>query len=139
MSDLTPGEHEKVRIRSTHPALYRQLMILSVMSVLLAVNFWRYTPTFVPFNIPKDRVGAVFFVLGVSQFLFLNVFHQLRLVRATLAVSLSFMLFWGASNTQQAFAGNASFQLPILLITLAVLHIPLLVESPVNPMTEREI
>lgn len=142
MSEVTPGEQVppgRVRIRSTHPALFRSIQILSVMSLALAVNFWTSNPTFNPYNIPKDLIGGIFALLGVSQFLFVNVFHQLRLVRATLAVSLSFMLFWGISNTQQAFAGKASFQLPILLITLAVLHIPLLVESPVNPMTEREI
>jgi len=48
------------------------------------------------------------------------------------------MLFWGASNAQQSLAGNASFQLPILYIALAVLQIPLLVEPPVNPMTKKE-
>lgn len=130
--------HNRVNIRRTHPALYRAIMTLSIMSVGLAVNFWTSTPTFTPYGIPKNLVGGIFALIGVYQLVFLNVFHDLRHVRLGLAVSLGWMLFWGISNTQQAFAGNASFQLPILLISIAVLHLPLLVEAPVNPMTRRE-
>lgn len=130
-------KHDKVRIRNTHPALYRSIMTLATMSVLLAANFWTSTPTFNPFGFNKNVIGGIFFTLGASQLLFLNVLHDLRKVRLILAVSLSFFMFWGLSNTQQAFAGKASFQLPILLVSFAVLHLPLLVESPVNPMTRR--
>lgn len=110
------------------------------MSVALAVNFWTNTPTFNPYGIPKNIVGVVFCLLGVYLLVFLNVppLRNLRRVRFGLAVSLGWMLFWGISNTQQAFAGNASFQLPILLIALAIIHLPLLVEAPVNPMTQRD-
>lgn len=131
-------KHDQVRIRLTHPALYRSIMTLSIMSVGLAVNFWTSTPTFSPLGIPKNLIGGIFFLLGVSQLIYLNVFHDLRRVRVGLAVSLSFFFFWGLSNTIQAFAGNASFQLPILYVFLSVLHIPLLIEPPVNPMTRRE-
>lgn len=130
--------HDRVKIRYTHPALYRSIMTLSLLSVALAVNFWTSNPTFNPYDIPKDIIGAVFGVLGVSQFLFLNVFHDLRKVRLGLAISLVFMFFWGISNAQQSLAGNASFQLPILYVALAVLHVPLLVEAPVNPTTEKQ-
>lgn len=113
-------------------------MTLSVMSVLLAVNFWTSNPTFNPYDIPKNLIGVVFAALGVYQLVFLNVFHSLPRVRFGLAVSLGWLMFWGLSNTQQALAGNASFQLPILYVALAALHLPLLVEAPVNPMTQRE-
>lgn len=113
-------------------------MTLSIMSVGLAVNFWTSNPTFSPFDIPKNLIGGIFFLLGISQLVYLNVFHNLPRVRLLLAVSLSFFFFWGLSNTIQAFAGNASFQLPILYVFLAFLHIPLLIEPPVNPMTRRE-
>lgn len=132
------SKHEKVRIRLTHPALYRSIMTLSIMSVGLAVNFWTSNPTFSPFDIPKDIIGGVFFALGLSQIIFLNAFHNLRMVRIGLAVSLSFMFFWGLSNAQQSLAGKASFQLPIIYVFLAILHAPLLLEPPVNPMTRRE-
>lgn len=131
-------KHNKVRIRNTHPALYRSILTLSVMSVALAVNFWTSNPTFNPLGISKNIIGGVFFALGTSQFTCLNVLHNLRMVRLLLAVSLSFMFFWGAVNSLQSFAGNASFQLPILYVALAVIHVPLLIESPVNPMTRRE-
>lgn len=132
------SKHEKVRIRKTHPALYRAIMTLSIMSMGLAVNFWTSNPTFSPFDIPKDIIGGVFCALGLSQIIFLNAFHNLRMVRIGLAVSLSFMFFWGLSNAQQSLAGKASYQLPIIYVSLAVLHIPLLIEPPVNPMTRRE-
>lgn len=130
--------NEPVRIRATHPALWRSIMTLSLMSAGLAVNFWTSNPTFNPYNIPKDLIGVIFFVLGAGQFVVLNVLHDLRKVRRALAVSLGFILFWGLSNTQQFFAGKASLQLPILYVTLAALYFFLLIESPVNPMTRRE-
>lgn len=129
--------HDRVRIRLTHPGLFHSLMTLSVMHLGLAVNFWISNPTFNPYGISKNIIGVVFFLLGVSQQVFLNVFRNLRMVRIGLAASLTFMFFWGLSNTQQFFAGNASLQLPILYLALAVLQIPLLIESPVNPMTKR--
>lgn len=134
---MVAAKHDAVRIRNTHPALYRSIMTLSVMSVALAVNFWTSNPTFSPYGIDKNIIGIIFFLLGATQLVFLNVFHDLRKVRLGIAASLTFMLFWGVSNTQQVFAGNASFQLPILYVALAALHLPLLVESPVNPMTKR--
>lgn len=127
----------KLRIRATHPALWRSIMIVCLASIALAVNFWFSNPTFNPYEIPKDNVGWIFFALGISQLFFLNVVHSLRMVRIGLATSLFWTLFWGASNTQQFFAGNASLQLPILYLAFAALQIPLLVESPVNPMTRR--
>lgn len=130
--------HDRVNIYRTHPALYRSIMTLSVMNVFLAINFWTSTPTFVPYDIPKNLVGVVFFVLGVSQLISLNVFHNLPRVRFLLAASLTILCFWGLINTQQALAGVASFQLPILYVALAIMHLPLLVEAPVNPMTRRE-
>lgn len=147
MSEATPGEqpgprrgaakrHNRVNIRRTHPGLYRSILTLSIMSVALAVNFWISNPTFNPYGIPKDLIGLVFFLLGWSQLIFL-LFRDLRKVRLVLAISLGFMFFWGVTNTQQFFAGNASLQLPILYITIAALHVPILIESPVNPMTRQ--
>lgn len=127
----------RLNIRKTHPALWRSIMIVCLTSIALAANFWGSNPTFNPYEIPKNIIGLVFFVLGASQLIFLNVVHSLRMVRIGLATSIFWMLFWGASNTQQFFAGNASLQLPILYLALAALQMPLLTESPVNPMTRR--
>lgn len=119
---------DRVNLRITYPGLYGSIMILSLMSVALAVNFWRSNPTFNPFGIPKDLIGGVFAMLGVSQIIFLNAFRHLRKVRYGLTASLSFMLMWGIGNTEQSFAGKASFQLPILYIALAALHVPRIFE-----------
>lgn len=124
-----------VSIRKTHPNLYLSLMIVAIMSIGLSLNFYFYTPTFNPYGINKEVVGAIFLILGFSQLIFLNLYHNLKLVRLVLAISISFMLFWGVSNTQQAFAGKASFQLPVLYIGLALIQLPLLVEPSTNPMT----
>jgi hypothetical protein len=131
-------KHSRVNIRKTHPALYHSIMTLSLMSVGLAANFWTSNPTFNPYGLSKDIVGLVFFVLGFSHLVFLNIFRDLRVVRIVLATSISWTCFWGASNTLQSFAGKASFQLPILYLALAILQVPLLIEAPVNPMTEKK-
>lgn len=113
-------------------------MTVGVMGVALALNFWTSTPTFNPYDIPKNLIGLVFFIIGISQILFLTVFRDLRLVRIALAISIGFMGWWGASNLQQFFAGESSAQLPILYLAIMALQYPLLVEAPVNPMTEKK-
>lgn len=127
-----------VEIRKTHPALYRAIMVLGFMGVALALNFWFSNPTFNPYGVSKNIIAVIFFTLGLSQIVFLNIFRNLRMVRLNLAVSISWMFFWGISNSAQFFAGNASLQLPILYVTLSIMQIPLLMESPVNPMTEKK-
>lgn len=129
--------HSRVNVRKSHPGLYHSLMTFSLTSVALAANFWTTHPAFSPYGINKIIIGLIFFALGISQLVFLNVFRDLRGVRIVLAASIAFMFFWGASNTQQFFTGNASLQLPILYLTLSILQVPLLIEPPVNPMTKR--
>lgn len=131
-------EYSKVDIHKTHPNLYYGMMILSVMRVLLAVNFWTSSPTFNPFSINKHYVGIVFFVIGFSQLVFLNLYRNLHWIRRIQTLSLVVLIMWGMGNMQQSFAGKASFQLPIFCIGLALLHIPMILEPPINPMTERK-
>lgn len=136
--DSRVEQHSRVDIRKSHPGLYHSLMVISIMSVSLAFNFWFSRPTFNPYGWSKYAVGVVFAVLGANQIVFLNIVRDLRAVRLTLFASISWMLFWGLSNAEQSFAGASSFQLPILYVALAVMQMPLLVEAPVNPMTEKE-
>lgn len=128
----------RVTIRKSHPSLYQSIMVLGVTSIALAFNFWYSNPTFNPYGVDKNIIGVIFAVLGVGQIVFLNLIKDLRMVRLILATSISWMFFWGLSNTEQFFAGKASLQLPILYVAGAILQIPLLVEAPVNPMTEKE-
>lgn len=127
-----------VMIRKSHPALYKAIMTTALMCVALSFNFWFSTPTFNPYGIPKNIVGLIFFVLGASQVVFLNWFHELRLVRLVQTATFVFMLIWGVSNAEQWVNGKSSLQLPILFVAFAFLQIPLLTESPVNPMTEKK-
>jgi len=127
-----------LRIRKSHPALFYTLMTLGIMTVLLGLNFWFSTPAFNPYEIDKDIIGLIFFLIGICQVVFLNFFHNLRMVRGMLGISVGWMFFWGVSNAQQFFMGLASLQLPIIYIALAIMQIPLLMESPINPMTEKK-
>lgn len=114
-------------LRAARPGLYYTIMTLALASLALATNFWTSNPTFNPYGISKNLIGIVFAALGASHLIFL-LRRDLGKLRFGLTTSLGFMLFWGISNTQQSFAGNASFQLPILYISLATIHMPLLVE-----------
>lgn len=131
-------KHGKLNIRKSHPTLYHSIMIIGLASVALGFNFWFSNPTFNPYGIDKNLIGLIFFLLGTSKLVLLNVIRNLRAVRIQMAVSIGWVLFWGLSNTQQFFVGNASLQLPIMYMTLALLQIPLLIESHVNPMTEKK-
>lgn len=130
--------HRRMNIRKTHPTLYHSIMIVGAGCVALAINFWTSTPTFNPFGIPKNLVGAVFAFLGLSQLFFLNVLRDLRKIRIGLATTIFTMTFWGLANLEQSIAGRASYQLPILYVMLALIQVPLLIEAPVNTMTEKK-
>lgn len=131
-------EHDKVNIRKTHPNLHRWIMAIAVGSLSLGVSYWfGPAPTFKPYGIDIRLIAVALALLGFWQIIFLLV-HHLRMVRIGLAVSVSFMLFWGLSNTQQSFAGKASFTVPILYLTIGTLQVILLLEPPVNPQTRRD-
>lgn len=128
----------RINIRRTHPGLYHSIMTLGLTEIALAINFWTSTPTFNPYNISKNLIGIIFFILGAGQVLHLNFLRNLRLVRITLAASIAFTFAWGVANTQQSLAGRASWQLPIMYLALCILQIPLVIEAPINPMTEQK-
>lgn len=113
------------KMKDSLPALYRGMLTLSLMSLALGLNFWTSTPTFNPYDIPKNVIGGVFFTLGLWQLLSINIRYNVKWVKSGLNASLIFILFWGLTNMQQSVAGKASFQLPILYISLAIMHWPL--------------
>jgi len=112
-------------------------MVFAVMCLLLAANFWVATPTFDPWP-GKTAVGVIFLLIGAWQVVFLRLMPNLSMVRLGSVVTSFFLAGGGIVNSQQAFAGKASFQLPILYFALAMLHFWLLVEAPVNPYTRRK-
>lgn len=126
-----------VNLRKTHPTLYSVMMRLGIGCVALGMNFFFTSPTFNPYDIPKELIGSIFLVLGVSQVVSINFYRNLKLARLTLATTASFIVFWGIGNSEQFFAGRSSLQLPIVYIILASVLIKFITEAPVNPMTQR--
>jgi len=134
-------KQQRVNLRKSHPFMFRSIIVIASMHVALGLNFWGLgflpRPTFEPYGIPTQIIATVFLLLGVTQIVFITVMRDLRIVRLILALSVGWMMFWGLSNTQQVLAGDASLQLPILYVTISILQVPLLIESPVNPFTEK--
>lgn len=136
--------HKRVKIRTSHPGMYHSLMTAAIGEILLGFNFWwGPTPTFLPkittFVPHMNLIGTIFFALGALLIVFLNLYHDLRAVRVLLACSMGWALAWGGINTQQVIAGKASWQIPILFTFFVCGQLLWwLIESPVNPMTERE-
>lgn len=127
-----------IRIYKSHPGLYYSITILALVSTGLALNFFFYTPTFNPYGIDKNVIGSIFLTLGILKLIFLNIFRNLKIVRLLMATAVGFIFFWGISNTQQAFQGRASFQLPIILIGLALLQAVWVIEPSINPLSRRK-
>lgn len=124
-------------LRRTNPLFHDLVFVCALGAIALAANFWRYTPTFNPKVLtvtpPKDLVGIIFLVLGVAQLVCLIVLRDLHKLRLVLAVSAGFTCCWGLANTQQAFAGKASLQLPILLVVIfSATQLLLLIHAPVD-------
>jgi hypothetical protein len=124
-----------VRLRDTHPNLYRSLMTVALIFVALGFNFLLTTPTFQQYDIPKNYIGTGFLALGLGNLLFLNLRRNLKAVRMLLIVGIAYMLFWGVGTTQTFFEGTSSLQLCILYFGLAALQAPLLLEPFFNPVT----
>lgn len=129
--------YKKVHIRKTHPGLYKHIMIAGIGNISLALNLWFFPPAFMPYGVNRFPVGILFFVLGVSLVVFLNIHRDLRKIRLALTISCWFSVGWAVSNTYQFFTANASLQLPIYIIIVAAHQVVAAIESPVNPMTER--
>lgn len=131
-------KHDRVNLRLTHNTLYWSIMIFAIMSVALAVSYWfGPPPAFSPYNIDRDLIAWAFALYGVWQIIFINI-RFLLMVRVGLTFAFILLGAWGFANTIQAFAGSASFTLPILLGAISGAHLKWLTEAPVNPMTRRE-
>lgn len=131
------SDARRVNLRKTHPGLYRGIMLFSLFCLATSLNYFFSKPTFNPYGIPKESIGLVYLSISLVLLVLMNIFRNLKLVRITMALSSGFLVFWGISNTQQAFAQKASFALPILLVYIALSLIRDLLEPPVNPMTRR--
>lgn len=128
----------EIDIRKTHPNLYWQEMGLSLVYVLLGLNFIFLHPTFLIFERPNLLWGIVFLVLGGSEAIFLNFYRSPHLVRLCMAFSVGYMLLLCLGATQPFLEGNGSLQNPILYLALMIVQIPLLREPFVNPWTRRK-
>lgn len=126
-----------VNMRKSHPELYYSITVLALISIGLALNFFFYTPTFNPYGIDKTIIGSIFLTLGVLKLIFSNIFRNLKIVRILMASAVAFIFFWGVSNTQQAFRGKASFQLPIILIGIALLQAVWVIAPSINPVSRK--
>jgi hypothetical protein len=131
------AEHKDVNLRKARPLLYGFIMTFAGIRIGLAINFWTSKPAFHPYDIPNSLIALVFFLLGLWQVIFLNVWRDLRKVRVVLALSAAVTLAWGLLNTHQFFFGPASLQLPIVFIGLAVLQLLCVFSLTINSGTER--
>lgn len=128
----------RVDLRKSNPELWYSILTSGCSSVLLLLNFWLFTPTFTPYGISKNFAGIAFGLVGLALLTSLIIVRNLRVMRIMLTVSFIWTAFWGGFNTQQWAAGKASLQLPIVLITLAVLQIIMLISPPTNPYAEKD-
>jgi hypothetical protein len=124
-----------VKVRKTHPNLFRMILAYGIINVALGINFWVFTPAFLVWGLPNSVWGTIFLALGVAKITSLAIYRNLTLVRATMALAVAYMLFFGAGTLEPTLQGKASAQLAILYAGLALLQIPLLLEPFINPWT----
>lgn len=128
--------HRKIKIRFTHPTLYYSVMAHCIICAGLALNFWNANPTFDPFGFSKIFVGFIFITFGGFLFVFLNLLHDLRMVRRSLLFLFIWYFVWGFANAEQWHNGKASLQLPIVFIGLSSWAFILLTTSAIDIITE---
>lgn len=127
----------KIRLRHSHPNLWRQLMGYALLNVALALNFILLTPAFDPLGISKYWFGAIFMAMGVAKLYALNGVLRRRLLRFTIAANVGLLVFFGILLIAGFFSEHqTSLQLPIMYFGAAVIEFPMLKEPLVNPQTE---
>lgn len=126
-----------VKVRLTHPSLYRTLMIYAFGFLALGVNFMVFTPTFLVYGQPNYLWGSIFLGLGGSFLCFLNCYRSLRLMRLTMTVSALYLLFFALGTTQPFLDREGSLQLPFLYLGWTGLLFLMLYEPFINPWSAR--
>lgn len=112
-------------------------MVLSLVGIALALNFFFARPTFSIWSAPNAIWASIFLVSSANCIVALNVYRRLRWVRYTMAFSAIYMLFLAVGTSVPGWEGNASFQLPIVYAGLAAIQIILLWEPFLNPETAK--
>lgn len=135
-----------INVRKTHPALYRLVMSTAVIHIALGLNFLvgqdvlgllPFQPTFFVWDMPNWVWAALFLAIGLGKVVFLNLYRNLWLTRATMGFSVAYLLFFAVGTMQPAVEGKGSLQLPILYVGLVAVLVPLLLEPFINPWTAR--
>lgn len=127
-----------IRLRLTHPNLWRSVQIYAALTVALGFNFILLHPTFPIYGASYYLWGGIFLGLGTAKLVFSNVVHNLTAVRVAMAAEIAYMLFLGVGTMEPYLNGVGSLQLPILYLGLCALELPLLLEPFFNPWTARE-
>lgn len=132
----------EINIAKTHPTLYRVLMALSIVGILLAVNFFAglvgvLRPTFSIWDVPNAVWASIFLVSSVNTLVALNFYRRLRWVRRAMVFSAAYMAFLTVGTSVPGWEGNASFQLPIVYAGLAIIQFVLSQEPFINLETAK--
>lgn len=111
---------------------------MAVVGILLAANFYAgladvLRPTFSIWSVPNVVWATIFLVSSTSTIVALNFYRRLRWVRAMMAFNAAYMAFLTVGTTWPGWAGDASFQLPIVYGGIAGIQMILLWEPFINP------
>lgn len=133
-----------INIRLTNPDLYWFTLMSIGLALTLGFNFalsaaeWGIPePTFLIYDQSNYLWGGIFLAIGLSQFVFLHVFRNLRVIRATEAVSFICCLSIGYGTMQPFFDEKGSFQLPAFYVFWGLVQFRLLIMPFINPWTAR--
>lgn len=124
-----------VNLHKTHPSLFRSAITFALISVSLGLNFIFTKPTFLPYNIPKEAIGAAFLALGMTKLISLLFIRNLKFIRLNMAASVALMQFWGIGTSLTFFTGQTSLQLFCLYAGISVLQVIWCLEPFINPAT----
>lgn len=126
-----------IKVRLTHPSLYRILMLYVVTFLALAANFTFIKTTFLVYGQSNRVWAACFLVLACSLFCSTNIIHSLRLMRFTMVMIAVYLMFFTIGASEPYLNGVGSLQLPILYLTVSG-HMFLLVYEPfINPWSAK--
>lgn len=135
--DRLPFVNGNVDIRKTHPLLYLGVMVLAVMCILLAANFFWLKPAFEVYHLSNYVWASAFLTLGVTKLWFLNIYRSIIWIRRVMQVSFSYIFFFAIGTCEPWLDGQGSLQLPIMYFGMAAVLFLLLIEPYLNLWTAR--
>lgn len=126
-------------LRLNHPNLYLTTLLHGLLYLLIGVNYFLVPTALLPFNISHQFGGLVFGLVGLGWLVTANIagISGYRRIFYIVGMTLYFIFAAGYLKSFLNNEGARSFGGVIFYGLLGLLTVPIILEPPINPATQR--